>query len=116
MLKVIVGVVSGLAIASLVYIGLLIYLVTGEGISENTQVEESRQCMTQQVHLRSIPSSTNNYPYIIVGESVICGRDWQISNIYGPDVETFYGRIELRDWDSEEFIREEENDKYRKDN
>ena len=61
------------------------------------------QCMTQQIHLRSSPSSNDSYPYITVGESVICAKDWQISNIYGPDAETFYGRIKLRDWDSKEF-------------
>jgi len=45
-------------------------------------------------------------PFTIIGEVVICARDWQISNIYGPDVETFYGRIKLRDWDSKEFTTE----------
>ena len=68
-----------------------------------TFIPEKRQCMTQQIHLRSSPSSNDSYPYITVGESVICAKGWQISNIYGPDAETFYGRIKLRDWDSKEF-------------
>ena len=67
---------------------------------------EIRKCMTQQVHL----INTRESAFIIVGEAVICAKDWQISNIYGPDAETFYGRIKLRDWDSEEFFIEEESE------
>ena len=58
--------------------------------------------MTQQVHLITARTSA----FIIVGEAVICAKDWQISNIYGPDAETFYGRIKLREWDSNEFTSE----------
>ena len=63
---------------------------------------ESRKCMTQQVHL----INTSESAFIIVGEAVICAKDWQISNIYGPDAETWYGRIKLREWDLNEFTTE----------
>ena len=74
-------------------------------IDSLTVTPEARKCMTQQIYLID-PSSGGNSPFIIIGESVICARDWQISNIYGPDAETFYGRIKLRDWDSKEFTTE----------
>ena len=68
----------------------------------NTPMVETRKCMTQQVHLINAVASA----FVIVGEAVICARDWQISGIYGPDAETFYGRIKLREWDSNEFTSE----------
>ena len=71
-------------------------------IDSLTVTPESRKCMTQQVHLINTSASA----FIIVGESVICAKDWQISNIYGPDAEAFYGRIKLREWDSNEFTSE----------
>ena len=83
---------------------------TVETVEETVEI---RKCMTQQVHL----INTRESAFIIVGEAVICANDWQISNIYGPDAETWYGRIKLRDWDSEEFFIEEEieeNDTRRK--
>lgn len=76
---------------------------------------EPRKCMTQVVHLYDT-LDISSAPFIIIGETVICGKDWQLSDVYGPDVERFYGEIKIRDWDSEEFIEEEENDKSRKDN
>jgi len=67
--------------------------------------DESRQCMTQQVHL--IPPDINGEAAsIIIGEAVICAKDWHISNIYGPNADIFYGRIKLREWDSNEFTTE----------
>ena len=71
-------------------------------IDSLTVTPEARKCMTQQVHLVDTRSSS----FIIVGETVICAKDWQISNIYGPDAEAFYGRIKLREWDSNEFTTE----------
>lgn len=66
---------------------------------------ETRQCMTQAVHVMDTTGMSES-PFIIIGEVVICGRDWQISNMYGPDAEHFYGKIKLRDWDSNEFTTE----------
>ena len=82
---------------------------------EIVETVETRKCMTQQIYITS--QSMSNPPYMIIGEAVICANDWKISNVYGPDAETFYGQIELRDWDSKEFIEEEsgENDTRRKD-
>ena len=94
MIKFIVGVTIG--IVGTLSIGLML----------DESSTESRKCMTQQVHLINSTASA----FIIVGEAVICAKDWQISNIYGPDAETFYGRIKLRDWDSEEFFIEEESE------
>ena len=71
-------------------------------INSLTITPESRKCMTQQVHL----INTSESAFIIVGEAVICAKDWQISNIYGPDAETWYGRIKLREWDLNEFTTE----------
>jgi len=93
MIKFIVGLTIGI-------VGTLsIWLVMSPS---NTPMVETRKCMTQQVHLINARASA----FIIVGETVICAKDWQFSNIYGPDAETFYGRIKLRDWDSNEFTSE----------
>ena len=74
--------------------------------SDNT-ITESRQCMTQKIHFLNANGESSPYLYSI-GEAVICGRDWKISNIHGPDVESFYGEIKLRDLDAKEFIEERE--------
>ena len=42
----IIGLVLGLGLTSVMYLGLLIYLVTGD-LSEDAQAEESVKCMTQ---------------------------------------------------------------------
>ena len=93
MIKVITGLVIG------ILGGVCIWL--GFNSLGNTETIE-RQCITQQVYVLRPDIS------IIVGEVVICGRDWEISNVMGPDAETWYGRVELRDWNSEEFKGEEE--------
>ena len=90
MIKFIVGLTIG--IVGMLSIGLML----------DESSTESRKCMTQQVHLINAAASA----FVIVGETVICARDWQISGIYGPDAETWYGRVKLRDWDFKEFITE----------
>ena len=66
-------------------------------------LDVERKCMTQSV--RVIKGAVS--PYINIGEVVVCAENWEISNIYGPEAKNFYGKIELRDWDSEEFIGED---------
>lgn len=88
------------------FIGIIGILFVWLMVNSLTVTPESRKCMTQQVHLVDTRSSS----FIIVGETVICARDWQISNIYGPDAEAFYGKIKLREWDSHEFTTERIND------
>ena len=72
----------------------------------NTPMVETRKCMTQTAHLLRVVPAGSPSLYISIGDVVICAKDWQISNVYGPDAETFYGRIKLRDWDSNEFTSE----------
>lgn len=95
MIRFIVGLTIGI-------IGTLALWLIGPSDVPIAPIVETRKCMTQQVHL--INSTTS--AFIIVGEAVICARDWQISNVYGPDAETWYGRVKLRDWDFKEFITE----------
>ena len=94
MIKFIVGITIGI-------LGTLFSWVIIE--PSDSPIVETRKCMTRQVHLINAAASA----FVIVGEAVICARDWQISGIYGPDAETFYGRIKLRDWDFKEFTTEE---------
>jgi len=86
--------ITGLAIGALG-----VFLAWSIMATPNDVQMETRKCMTQQVHIINTATSA----FIIIGEAVICAKDWQISDIYGPDAETFYGRIKLRDWDSKEF-------------
>ena len=92
MIKVITGLVIGILGGACLWL-----VINSLGNTETIK----RQCITQQVFLLTPDVS------IIIGEVVICGRDWEISNIVGPDVETWYGRVKLREWNPEEFTGEE---------
>ena len=93
MIKIIIGLVIGILGGVCFWIG-----INSLGSTETIE----RQCITQQVFLLRPDVS------IIIGEVVICGRDWEISNVVGPDVETWYGRVKLREWNPEEFTGDEE--------
>ena len=97
MIKVITGLVIG------ILGGACLWLVINS--LGNTETIE-RQCITQQVYLLR-PDTRRMSPFVSIGEVVICGSDWKISNVMGPDAETWYGRVKLRDWNPEEFKKEE---------
>jgi hypothetical protein len=93
MIKVITVLVIGILGGACLWLG-----INSLGSTETIE----RQCITQQVYVLRPDVS------MIIGEVVICGRDWEISNVVGPDVETWYGRVKLREWNPEEFTGDEE--------
>jgi len=97
MIKFIVGITIGI-------LGTLLFWFIIE--PSDSPIVETRKCMTQATHLLRVVPAGSPSLYISIGDVVICAKDWQISNVYGPDAETFYGRIKLRDWDSNEFTSE----------
>ena len=96
MIKVITGLVIGILGGACLWLGF--------NSLDNTEridtIEE--QCMTTPVFLLA-PDTRRMSPFISIGEVVICGSDWKISNVMGPDAETWYSRVKLRDWNPEEF-------------
>ena len=103
MIKLIIGLV--ILIGGILFGWLIVSSTSISPLIKDNPIVETRQCMTQAVHVMDTVGMSES-PFIIIGEVVICGSDWKISNIYGPNAETFYGRIKLRDWDSEEFPTE----------
>jgi hypothetical protein len=71
--------------------GLLLGAIMTSEVSE--PVGEVR-CFDGGVVLRDFPSASA----MIVGESIICGRDWHISGVYGPNLEDFSGPITFREF------------------
>ena len=97
-LKFIIGLLLG--IGGTLFIWLIIGSASISPLIKDTPT--TRKCMTQQVYVFN-PKREGISASINIGETVICAKDWQISEIYGPDAEAFYGRIKLRDWDLNEF-------------
>ena len=101
MIKVITGLVIGILGGVCIWLGF-----NSLGSTERIDTIE-KQCMTTPVFLLA-PDTRRMSPFVSIGEVVICGRDWEISNVMGPDAETWYGRVKLREWNPEEFTGDEE--------
>lgn len=69
---------------------LILLLGTGVGFGIATLLHGPTECVDKQVRL--------NEQAMIIGEVRFCGKDMQMSNIYGPDIESWSGDIEFNDW------------------
>lgn len=76
-------VLFGLGIGMVVYS--LIQGDTGSGV----------HCFNGKVEVASRADAS----VTIIGEAIICGRDWHISNIYGPSIEAWDGPINFEEFD-----------------
>lgn len=59
-------------------------------------VDDDYTCLNGRVVVE-VDRATFGTASVIVGESVICGRDWKISGIYGPTIEDWDAPIEFND-------------------
>ena len=74
------------ALMVVLLIGYIIGLVMGDIVDGEAEV----RCFDGEVILQ-----TDAVNRSIVGEAIICGRDWHISNIYGPTLDDWDGPIEF---------------------
>lgn len=58
-------------------------------------VEGPVECLDRRVELSEYPGGSLS----IIGEVRVCGRDFRISDLYGPTVEDWTGELEFRDWE-----------------
>jgi len=89
----VIRVAIAVGLAGIVF-GVISYTATGE--------KAEWLCLNGKVQVVS-PTATNRYSDMsIIGEGIICAPEWKISGVYGPNIESWDGPIEFRDFQPQE--------------
>ncbi len=84
------GVITAFIVVFVVgaWVGMLV-----SSYDEPPPTDDSYYCLRGQV----VVNPNAPFDAVIIGESMICARDWKLSGIYGPTLDDLDGPIEFRD-------------------